>query len=169
VTIFIDGYNLIFAASKRMGGFDVSAPESAREKLLALLARFRSVRSDRIIVFFDGGQEAAHLPRRQFAHGMETVFSEADTDADADIKHAVSHDDQPRNIRVVTSDLGIQKFVKRYGALVTTSEDFLVELDETFAKGAMPADEPIEKYEGASPEEVDYWMSVFGEDQQPES
>ena len=165
MTIFVDGYNLIFAASKRMGGFDISEPEAAREKLLHMLAKFKSVRSDRIVVFFDGGQEAAHLPRRHFARGTEVIFSDADSDADSDIKNAVSHDDNPRSIRVISSDMGIRNFVKRYGVQVCKSRDFLDEMDEALREGALPADEPIEKYEGASADEKDYWLSVFGDDE----
>ena len=164
VILFIDGYNLIFAASKRMGGFDISQTEAAREKLLGMLARFNSGRSDKITVFFDGGQEAEHLPRRGFSHGMETVFSDARSDADTDIKNAVSHHEQPSIIRVITSDHAIQSFVKLHGAEITSSEEFLDEMTQAMEEKALPQNEPIEKYEGAPPDEVDYWMSVFGDD-----
>lgn len=168
MTIFVDGYNLIFAASKRIGGFDISATEAARERLLDLLGKFKSVRSDRITVFFDGGPEAAHLPRRQFARGMEIIFSDAVSDADTDIKNAVSHNEQPRTIRVVSSDHAICDFVRRHGAQVTSSEDFLAEMNAALHESALPQDEPIEKYEGASPDEVEYWLGVFGEDEDEE-
>lgn len=166
MTIFIDGYNLIFAAEKRLGGFDMRRTEAAREKLLGLLAKYNALRKDRIVVFFDGGPEAAHLPRRQWVHGMEAVFSEARSDADADIKNAVSHDDNPRDIRVVTSDAAIRKFVKRYGAQVTRAFDFLGEVQEAFRENEVPEDEPIEKYDGPSKDEVDYWLGFFGEDEE---
>ena len=164
MTIFVDGYNLIFAASHKMPGFDISNPEAARDKLLSLLAKFKSVRSDRIVVFFDGGAQAASLPRRQFVRGLDVLFSDVKSDADSDIKNAVSHDDQPLNIRVVTSDGAIRNFVKRYGAQVTDSADFLAEMEETLRESALPPDEPIEKYEGGGKDETDYWMRIFGEE-----
>ncbi len=166
--ILIDGYNLIFAASRRMGGFDISETEAARDKMLGLLARYKTVRSGRFLVFFDGGQESAHLPRRQFVRGMDVLFSDPGSDADSDIKNTVSHADNPRDTRVVSSDVAIQRFVKRYGAEVTESAAFLDEVSEALAESALPADEPIEKYEGPSKDEVDYWMNVFGEPEDEE-
>lgn len=165
MSLFIDGYNLIFAASKRMGGFDIADTEGAREKMLGMLAKYKTVRPNRILVFFDGGLESAHLPRRQFVRGIDVLFSEAKSDADSDIKNAVSHEDNPRDIRVVTSDVAIRKFVKRYGAQVTGSAEFLDEIADVLREMSLPQDEPIEKYEGASPEEVEYWLTVFGEDE----
>lgn len=163
MTIFVDGYNLIFAASKRMSGFDIVETQAAREKLLDLLGRYKATRSDRITVFFDGGRDAAHLPRRMFDKGMEVVFSDADSDADSDIKNAVSHDDQPAAIRVVTSDVAIQKFICRYGAQAVESREFLDELTAALDEHAMPQDEPVEKYEGGADEDdMNYWLGVFG-------
>lgn len=169
MTIFVDGYNLIFAAAKKIGGYDISRTEEAREKLLELLGKYKAARGDRIVVFFDGGPDAAHLPRHAFSHGMELVFSDANSDADTDIKNAVSHDDHPRNIRVITSDGAIRNFVKRYYAAVTDSFRFLDEVLLALQESALPQDEPMEKYEDASGDDVDYWMSVFGDmDDEPE-
>ena len=165
MSLFIDGYNLIFAASKkRMPGFNIGQTEAARDRLLALLAKYKSLRSERMTVFFDGGAEAAHLPRRQMARGMDIFFSDAKSNADADIKNAVSHDDQPRGIRVVTSDREIQTFVKHYGASVTDSDAFLDEVQELLRDSALPEDEPIEKYEGTAGGDADYWLKIFGGD-----
>ena len=167
MTIYVDGYNLIFAASKRMEGFDIKSTkntDAAREKLLGLLAKFKSLHKDRILVFFDGGAEAAHLPRRQMVRGLDVLFSDVHSDADTDIKNAVSHDDNPRNIRVVTSDMAIRNFVKRYGATLTESEEFLDELEERLEESALPKDEPLEKYEGKGDGETDFWMGAFGFD-----
>ena len=163
--IFIDGYNLIFEASKRMGGFDMRNTEAAREKLLRMLAKYKSLREDRFLVFFDGSQESAHLPRRQFMRGMDVLFSDPDSDADTDIKYTVSHDGNPRDIRVVTSDRAIQTFVTQYGSQVTESRDFLDEIDHALSRNALPSDEPIEKYEGGSEDETNYWLKVFGGDE----
>lgn len=163
MTLYIDGYNLIFAAaSRRMPGYDISRTEAARDTLLSLLNKYRSVRADHIMVFFDGGAEAAHLPRRQMQRGMDVLFSAVDSDADSDIKYAVSHDDQPRNIRVITSDAAIRNFVQRYGATVTESREFLDEVANVLRDSELPTDEPLEKYEGNATGETDYWMNVFG-------
>ena len=165
MTVFVDGYNLIFAASTFMPGVNIRAIEASRAKLLNLLAKYKALRDDRVVVFFDGGAEAAHLPRRSFVLGMEVVFSESKSDADSEIKNAVSCHDTPRNIRVVTSDAEIRRIVERCGAQVTGSKEFLDELRELMAENEVPEDEPVEKYGGGSPDEdVNYWRKVFGED-----
>jgi hypothetical protein len=160
VTLFIDGYNLAFRA-----GCDKEHTEAAREKILALLAKFKTVRSERIVVFFDGGPEAAHLPRRQMARGMEVVFSEAKSDADSDIKAAVSREANPRAVIVVTSDAAIRRFVEHYGATVTDSAAVLEEVEAALKESSIPRDEPIEKYEGTAGDDAAYWLRVFGEDE----
>ena len=69
----------------------------------------------------------------------------------------------PYLIRVITSDHAIQNFVKRYGTQITPSNEFLDEMNDAMEEQALPQNEPIEKYEGAPPDEIDYWMSVFGD------
>ena len=172
MTTFVDGYNLIFAAAKKMSGFDMhgkdAAPvrrtvsEVARDSLLDLLVKFRAARPGRIVVFFDGGLKAAHLPRHQMARGIDVAFSDAHSDADSEIKNAVSHADQPRNIRVVTSDAAIRNFVARYGATVTESRAFLQEIEDALKASSLPQDEPMEKYEGTPDGDMDYWLKIFG-------
>ena len=162
--LFVDGYNLIFAASKRMQGFDISEPEAARDRLVELLAKYRSIRSDRVEVFFDGGADAAHLPRHAAQRGINIRFSDSQSDADTDIKLAVTRHDNPRSVRVISSDMAIQRFVKRYGAEVTDSETFLREVADALEDRSVPQDEPIEKYEDVPPDDIEYWLGVFGEE-----
>lgn len=168
MTLFVDGYNLIFAASRRMPGFDIERTEAAREKLLDLLVKYKAARPERILVFFDGGPEAAHLPRRQMVRGLDVLFSDVKSDADTDIKNAVSHDDNPRAIRVITSDMAIRNFVRRFGAVVTESEEFLREVDEALRESSLPQDEPLEKYQGGAADETDFWLRQFGLDEKAE-
>ena len=164
VTTFIDGYNLIFAASSRMAGFDIERTEAARDRLLDMLSKYRAARPHRVVVFFDGGAEAAHLPRRQMIRGVDVVFSDVKSDADTDIKNAVAHENRPREVRVITSDRAIQNFVQRYGTQVIDSRVFLDELDVALKESELPGNEPLEKYEGAAGDDIDYWLRMFGED-----
>jgi hypothetical protein len=161
--LFVDGYNVIFAASGKLPGFDMRRTEAARDALLSLLAKFRSVRPNRVVVFFDGGPEAAHLPRRQIARGMEVIFSEAQSDADSDIKEAISREANPRAVVVVTSDAAIRRSVARCGAIVTDSAAFIEEVEGALKESSIPPDEPIEKYEGAAGDDAAYWLRRFGE------
>jgi len=169
VPLFIDGHNVIGAAAHFMPELDLNRNEESRDRLIGLLARYRMVKHDRILLFFDGGYGAAHLPRRSMERGVDILYSEADSDADSDIKNMVSHDGNPRAIRVVTSDIAIQRFVRRYGARVIDSGEFMRELQQTLEESSVPHDEPIEKYEGASSQdEIDYWLNVFGEQKEEE-
>ena len=163
MTLFVDGYNVIFAAARKLPGFDMNQTEAAREALLSLLAKFRALRADRVVVFFDGGPDAAHLPRHLTARGMEVIFSEAQSDADSDIKAAVARESNPRAITVVTSDAAICRLVERYGATVTDSAAFLDEIEAALKESAIPRDEPIEKYQGSAGDDAAYWLRVFGE------
>lgn len=160
--IFVDGYNVIFAASRVMPGFDIVRTEAARDHLLDLLQKYKSLHKERIMVFFDGGPEAAHLPRRMLSRGLDVLFSNPGVDADEDIKYTVAHDDNPRGIRVITSDNAIRVFVERCGASVTDSAEFLRSVQESLKEHDLPPDEPMEKYEGGTGGETDYWMKVFG-------
>ncbi len=98
--------------------------------------------------------------------GMDVYFSEAHSDADTDIKNAISHETRPQEIRVVTSDASIQRFVRSRGATVIEAAAFLDEVEESLRENAPPPDEPIEKYEGGVGEDKDYWLRVFGGDEQ---
>jgi predicted RNA-binding protein with PIN domain len=94
---------------------------------------------------------------------MEIIFSEAQSDADSDIKAAISHEANPRAIVVVTSDAAIRRFVMRYGATVTEATAFLDEVEAALKESSIPRDEPIEKYEGTAGDDAAYWLRVFGE------
>ncbi len=163
--IIVDGYNLKCAD----GHLDIPDLEGARKRIIQLLARYSASRELEVIVVFDGGVQAAYLPRHSTVHGVAVVYSSADSSADTEIKRMVSTLDNPHNIRVVTSDREIQRFVRRFGAEAVSSQDFLRELRETFRRrDEIPSDEPIEKYGGAS-DDADYWLDVFGEGDEQES
>ena len=121
--------------------------------------------SERIVRSSTAGRRRRTCPRFQRVRGMEIFFSDARSDADTDIKTAVSHDAEPRSVRVITSDGAIRRFVERYGATVTDSGAFLQEVRDALAN-SLPEDEPIEKYEGAAGEDADYWMRVFGDEEE---
>ena len=159
--VIVDGYNLKCAD----GQLDIPNLETARERVIELLARYSASRGVEVIVVFDGGVEAAHLPRHRTIHGLEVIYSSPGSSADTEIKRMVSTLDNPHNSKVVTSDREIQKFARRFGAQVVSSRDFLREVREAMRqKDEIPSDEPIEKY-GGDPDDADYWLDVFGEEE----
>lgn len=163
MTIFVDGYNFFFT------GIDPTDRgeniERAREMVIDAMTRFHATRNADVIVFFDGGPAGSHMPRVQRDRGIEIRFSDPGRDADRDIMRAVSHWHNPSELRVITSDREIVRFVARFGAAVTSSQDFAVELRELEKEeDAIPPGEPVEKYEPPekpSRNEVDFWLREF--------
>lgn len=163
--IVVDGHNLMFAAARLDRRFAVERGEPAREEVLALLSRYQAVKGDKILCFFDGGRAGKHLPRDAFGHGLQIRYSDPDSDADTDIKRHVASSGEPETIRVITSDNAIRAFVQGCGASVTESRAFLEEVRSALTEDTIPADEPIEKYEEPDQDEEDFWMGVFGGDE----
>ena len=160
----VDGHNLIFVAARHDRRFDVERGEAAREELMTLLSRYQEARNDRVICFFDGGRRAEGMPRQTLGHGMQVYYSDPSSDADTEIKNYVASHPEPASLRIVTGDRAIQVFVQKFGAQVISSRRFLTEVYETFASGEHPGEEPDEKYHTPDDAEVDYWLGVFGAD-----
>lgn len=164
MTVLVDGYNLYFTGLNAGGrGKDM---QRVRQRVVEALDTYRGNRSIRIVIFFDGGAAGSHMPRTQHERAMEIRFSDPGRKADADIMQAVSRAPEPAEVRVVTSDLEIKRFVERLGAMVISSEDFAEELMRVFRKeAAATRGEPPEKYDRpVGKDEVDYWLRIFGQD-----
>ena len=165
--LIVDGYNFYFTGLRP--GDNPRDIRHAREVVIDLISRYVAGRRMRAVVFFDGGPAGQHMPRVQHMKGIEVRFSDPKIDADADIKHAVAHWHNDEEIRVVTSDNSVARFVRRFGATVTKSQDFAAELNALYAEKkeeTRPGDEPIEKYEGPGKGEVDYWLRVFKQERE---
>ena len=162
--IIVDGHNLLFFAARGNSRFAVERGEAARDELLGLLSRYHRVTGNRILCTFDGGARGAHLPRYAFGGGLQILYSPAESDADTEIKSLVSHHERPSTVRVITADNAIRVFVQGFGAQVTASRDFLTEVEEALTEDTIPADEPIEKYDGPGEDDLEYWADVFGAD-----
>ena len=166
--IIVDGHNLLFFAARKESRFAVERGEPARDELLGLLSRYQRVKGDRILCAFDGGAAGAHLPRHTFGRGLQILYAPVASDADTEIKSLVAHHADPHAARVITSDRAIRVYVEGFGARVTSSQDFLEEMDAALNEDTLPADEPIEKYEGPDDGELDFWMGVFQENPEEE-
>lgn len=167
MTIIVDGYNFFFT------GLDPADRgeniERARGMVIDAMTRYRAARIVDVIVFFDGGPAGSHMPRVQRDRGIEIHFSDPGRDADSDIMQAVSRWHNPSELRVITSDREIARFVARFQVAVTSSQDFAAELRQLEKEDdSIPRGEPVEKYE--PPEkpprgEVEFWLREFLRDQ----
>lgn len=165
MTLIVDGYNLYFT------GMHSDAQEKhlqrIRNAVIEAVARYCAGRSIKAIIFFDGGPGGKHMPRIQREKGVEIRFSEPVGDADQDIMRAVAKAHNPSEIRVVTSDRKIGRFVEREGAAVISAQEFAAELNNIPEdEDAPPPDEPRAKYSAPSQSEVNYWLRIFSQEKE---
>ncbi|MBD3410541.1 MAG: hypothetical protein GF419_10110 [Ignavibacteriales bacterium] len=110
----IDGNNVVGKTKRRGAGDD-------RLALTIRLQDWRRRRGDRLTVFFDGGpfEGKAGAPVK-FSHHRQ---------ADDLIREEIERAKNPRNLVVVTSDRALADFARACSCEVTSSEEFLRELD----------------------------------------
>lgn len=154
----IDGHNLIGAA----GAFGIALSQTDKEeRLLRLLARFRSRRRSRqqLLVVFDGHHGRLAVGPRRYSHAGIDVEWAIGESADAVIVRRVRAAPHPAEIEVVSSDQGVLRDIAGWGAKGLRSPAFLERIAEALA------DEPTaEKPEAPSQAEVAEWLERFDRD-----
>lgn len=165
MTLIIDGYNVIFAITREHINYASGECERLRTELLDRLEYFRTYSAEAITVVFDGGPGGAHLARLQHHGGLTVIFSDPDSDADAEIKQLVRDSSGSRDLRVVTDDRSIARYVKRFKARVSSTEDLLRKLERAESKAGSEREdaEPSYKYSGPPETDVNAWVDVFGD------
>ncbi|MBM4048475.1 MAG: NYN domain-containing protein [Planctomycetes bacterium] len=166
--VVLDAYNFIGQNEDRDIGFAMSRPAASRKKLIALMARFRTLTREKIMLVFDGGEGGAHLPRHQSEQGVDIVFSTPKSSADAEIMEILSEVGGTRNVTVVSSDNDVTRFAKRMGAKVVDCREFWRTVMRAFRehRESIP-EEPPEKFEGPSEAEAKLWEHIFGAEDEP--
>ncbi|MFH1232049.1 MAG: NYN domain-containing protein [Planctomycetota bacterium] len=193
--LIIDGYNLIFSDlwgksvrdNKNSDGDIGSKPtdflEKARDNLIAQLKSYNTKRRLKIIVIFDGNESIGYQSHQKESPNIEIIFSTKESKADNLIIDIVSYykEDAAHNkIRVVTSDRLLAQMTKQSGVQIIPVNEFIKELLKTNqirhhsisagTKADMASeDEPIEKFIGLRPSEVEGWLKVFDKDKQKTS
>ena len=153
----IDGHNLIAA----LPDIDLADPHD-EAKLVIKLKGFVAKRRgrQRCTVIFDGG-----LPGGYSAMSNKAVtvrFAAIDhTDADRLLKLQIMRIRDPRNWTVVSSDESVLDCARTHKMRWLTSAEFVDKL-----AGEQPEeDAPGEEIDlRLSPDEVDEWLSIFGDD-----
>ena len=159
--IVVDGYNLIHAMPE-LARLVASDLEQARDGLVAKLAVYRSNRSVRVTVVFDGRGSAGQQTRPP--GGVEVVFSRAPQTADTKIKNMLALEKSPRSWTVVTSDNSIVRFARDYGAKTIPSAEFGVKLGPAIPK--LGPSRPAAQDTPMSPAEVAEWEEFFSKGRQ---
>lgn len=158
----IDGYNLIHKLRKVERA---EAMAAMRERLEAMLARYRQKSRRHVTVVYDGGGG----PRPHSSRGsVEVIYSGNNKSADRwIIDHVRSVEPRPGAMLVVTSDREIRRHATAWGAQCIDSETFIGELASmgiTAGGSARTARKAGGKSEGSrslSDNEVDYWLQLF--------
>jgi len=150
----IDGYNLLhcFPALGQLLSRDV---EAARDRLVRMLAAFRSGKRIRLTVVFDGRMPAGSPPA-DHALGIKLLFAGPES-ADERIVRLVRRSRQPRSWTVVSSDRWVKENAGDYGAGTMSSERFVALMQTTRKPARAPAEDKPEMV----PQDVAYWEEYF--------
>jgi uncharacterized protein len=146
--IVIDGYNLL-KAMPECRALESLDPEQARERLIALVGRYRWLKGHQVAVVFDGWLEGRPLPRRLHSRGVQVIYSQRGEQADDVIRRMapqVAHQGV-----VVTSDRPLAQHVARVGAEVIGSAEFAERLRTALSySGRERTCEPLEGHSSVS-------------------
>jgi len=161
----IDGYNLIHT----LGKVSADSPMAAlRDRLEAVLARYRQKSRRHVILVYDGGSGPKPLTT---AGAIDVTFSGTVKSADRwIIDHIRSLGVRATMTLVVSSDREIQRHSTAYGARCIDSETFIDELaamgiaiGERGQQTKQPRGSGMNKNASGplSDKEVDYWLRLF--------
>ncbi|MFH1732648.1 MAG: NYN domain-containing protein [Planctomycetota bacterium] len=160
--LFVDGHNLTFghdAAREKLLGGD---PEGSRKYILECVRIYAASTRDQAMVVFDGtGGKTA--PGK---HGsVRYCFSGAGRSADAEILRRIRAHTGRREARIVTDDRTLAAAARRLGVKTVGLKKFLQEIQRLLREGPETvAAEPAAKYRGPSPADVEYWLTVFSDE-----
>lgn len=171
--IVVDGYNAIrrvdWLKSAEAGG----GLAAGRRALLAAIVSSGVLRNHRVLVFFDGSAdvEGGELP--PVSHPRLFVrFSRPPKDADAAIVSALRGRGVKEGVLLVTADRDLAFRARSLGARVQSPESWegtvprrLGRRRRRAMRGDSNAVSAGEEKPRATEAEVDYWLSVFGDDE----
>lgn len=150
----IDGHNLI----PKIPGLSLADPDDEMRLVEVVQALCRRQRK-RAEVFFDQappGMAGSHRSGWVLVHFVRQGL----TADEAIARRLRSLGGEARNWTVVSSDHRVQAEARAQGARVVSAEEFARWLQAT--DSSAPA-KPSSKEAPLSPEEVDYWLRLFGE------
>jgi len=171
--LLIDGYNLLHHAGLRVGRLQKrtgSSPfEQARDRLLKRLKDSLTEAERALTTIVFDAQHAEHVDRRptiQFS--MQVLFSAKGRQADDLIEEILCAHQQPRRVRIVSSDQRLRIAARAVGAASIDSDSFLVELDERRAdrgadRGRVSDIHDAPPRNQSPPLTAEDWLKEFGD------
>jgi predicted RNA-binding protein with PIN domain len=165
--LIVDGYNLLHAAGMARQRYGPGQLERCRSRLIAWLGNHLTSRErERTTVVFDAAGAPPDLSPQPKRHkGLVVCFAPPGCDADAAIETMIAEHSSPRQVRLVSSDHRLQKFVSRRRGSFVDSEAFV---DEIERRGPLVADDgpqAVAEPEGRGTPGTDTasWLRIFGE------
>jgi hypothetical protein len=153
VPYLIDGHNLI----GQIADLRLDDPHD-EAKLVERLKSFMARKRKRCVVVFDGGLPGG-LSRDLSTASVQAVFAHGGTTADAIIMERLRRLPDPGNWIVVSADREITDAAARRRVRILSPADFAAGMSSP----ALP-DDGEDPDPHLSPDEVDDWLRLFGED-----
>lgn len=126
--LIVDGYNIL-ARKAQSSLSKIADLETARRDLEDLLAQYRVVYTEDVIIVYDAHGRIG-LGTMEERSGIEVIFTDSGETADARIERLVYEiRENYRNITVATSDAAEQQVSFGGGALRVSANELLIRLD----------------------------------------
>ncbi len=126
--LLVDGYNIIFAWEE-LKKLAQDSLDSARDRLIEILAEFRAVTDANIILVFDAYKVKNNQGEKERVLGIDVVYTKEAETADMYIERVTHKLSKNHRVRVATSDRVEQIIILGGGALRVSAEEFLDEVN----------------------------------------
>jgi len=156
--VLLDGYNLLRSVEK------VSDTETLTDTALCrLLSNYLRYIGEFGEIVFDGIGPREKAPFKDLPN-LDVTFSGSQIEADEIIEIRIEANTAPKRLIVVSSDRRIAAAASKRKAVSVKVELFWAEMMTTLARipKKKKIAEPIEKRQGITEAETDYWLKVFG-------
>jgi predicted RNA-binding protein with PIN domain len=160
MALLIDGYNLLHVtAIVGHGGL-----RGSREGLLRFLASAIEPRERlQTTIVFDAAEAPPNLPRTIVFEEMTIHFSSEYDNADELIEELIEAHSVPKSLLVVSSDHRLQRAARRRKAPFVDSDVWFADALRRRAANRRPTPIVARPTGNLSTEEIDYWLSEFGD------
>lgn len=159
----IDGYNLLHAAGFARATYGPGDLERARFGLLVRVADgLDDAERERTTVVFDAADPPPDAAGRFRFHEMTVLFAVETGEADALIEELIRRHSSPRQLRVVSDDVRLQRAAKRRGAQAVKSEAFLGRLNRKATSLSRPKDRTRGEAAQEAAGQTGDWLAFFG-------
>jgi hypothetical protein len=125
--LLIDGYNLLHSG-RTLATLNSIELQWERDRLIDKLSLYRQVKSNEIIVVFDGWQAGWITEKRERKKGIDLIFSKVGEKADEVIKRLIK--EKGSGAIAVTSDREISNYANKLSVPVIPSDQFLEKMDQ---------------------------------------